>query len=112
MASVTLDIGGNQYAVSCRDGEELHLKSLAAIVDAKATEARGAVGGAGEVRQLLLAALLLADELDEARKAAIAPVEQPATASQPAAETEDALITLADYAESLAARLENMANTS
>lgn len=66
MAEVSLDIGGRAYVVSCRDGGEEHLRSLARVVDAKVEEARGAVGTANEVRQLLFAALLLADDLAEA----------------------------------------------
>lgn len=66
MAEVSLDIGGRSYVVSCRDGGEDHLRGLARTVDAKVEEARGAVGTANEVRQLLFAALLLADDLAEA----------------------------------------------
>jgi cell division protein ZapA len=66
MAEVTLSIAGRSYAISCRDGEEPHLRLLAERVDRKATEARAAVGDASEPRLLLLSALLLADELHEA----------------------------------------------
>jgi cell division protein ZapA len=66
MADVTLEIGGRQYTVACRDGGEAHLLGLGRKVDAKVAEARGAVGNANEVRQLLFAALLLADDLAEA----------------------------------------------
>jgi cell division protein ZapA len=62
MAEVTLSVGGFSYQVACRDGEEDHLQKLGALVDAKAKDARSAVGNAGESRQLLLAALLFADE--------------------------------------------------
>lgn len=65
MAAVTLDIGGRQYTIACRDGGEDHLHALARRVDAKVEEARGAVGNASEVRQLLFASLLLADDLAE-----------------------------------------------
>ena len=69
MAQIELKIGGNAYTVACRDGEEGHLTKIAEIVDQKAQDARKAVGGVSEVRQLLFASLLLADELDEVRKA-------------------------------------------
>lgn len=65
MAEVTLTIGGRGYTVACRDGGEDHLLSLATHVDAKVAEAKGAVGTASEVRQLLFAALLLADDVAE-----------------------------------------------
>jgi cell division protein ZapA len=69
MADVELAIGGRTYAIACRDGGEDHLRTLAAHVDAKAHEAAAAVGGMNEARQLLFAALLIADELTEAKAA-------------------------------------------
>lgn len=69
MADVTIEIGGRRYDVTCRDGEEDQLRRLARLVDDKAAQARAAVGGVNEVRQLLLAALLLADELVDLRTA-------------------------------------------
>ena len=62
MAAVAIDVGGRQYSINCRDGGEDHLRAVAARVDAKAREAAAAVGHVNEARQLLLAALLLADE--------------------------------------------------
>jgi cell division protein ZapA len=98
MAEVMLSIGGHSYQVSCRDGEEPHLHKIAEIVDRKVSEARSAVGDLGEVRQLLLASLLLADELFEADKPAVAA----STDDVEAAKFE----MLADHIEAIAARLE------
>jgi cell division protein ZapA len=67
MADVELSIGGRSYSIACRDGGEAHLRTLAAHVDKKAQEAASAVGGMNEARQLLFAALLIADELTEAK---------------------------------------------
>src|SRR3546814_13053387 len=63
MADVHLNIAGRPYDVHCADGQEEQLRQLAALVDEKA---RGIQGGT-EVRQLLFAALMLADEASEAR---------------------------------------------
>ncbi|MGP1281793.1 MAG: cell division protein ZapA [Parasphingopyxis sp.] len=72
MAEVTLSIAGHSYTVACRDGEEDRLRKLGAMVDAKTADAQQAVGGnLGEARILLFAALLLADEADELRTAAM-----------------------------------------
>ena len=95
MAEVTLAIGGRSYSIVCRDGGEDHLLGLAARVDAKVDEARAAVGTPSEVRQLLFAALLLADEAGEA---------SPAPASDPL--TLKALASVAARMESLADALE------
>ena len=103
MAEVTLAIGGREYSVACRDGGEDHLRSLAKRVDAKVDEARGAVGTASEVRQLLFAALLLADDLVESANA---------TSSAPTVSTShdpgtiQALLALATRVESMADALE------
>lgn len=100
MAEVTLAIGGREYSVACRDGGEEHLRSLAKRVDAKVEEARGAVGTASEVRQLLFAALLLADDLAESTSA---PPSAP-VAHDPG--TLQALLALATRVESMADTLE------
>jgi cell division protein ZapA len=63
VADVKLMIAGRPYDVHCADGEEAQLLQLAAVVDEKA---RGIQGGT-EVRQLLFAALMLADDAQEAR---------------------------------------------
>jgi cell division protein ZapA len=108
MAEVQLEIGGRFYPVSCRDGEEPHLLKIAELVDAKATEARSAVGTGGEVRQLLLASLLLADELQEMRAASgAAPLVSPAVSAGNSA----ALEKLASQLEALASKLENNAKS-
>ena len=65
MADVDIVVGGRHYSIVCRDGGEDHLRTIAAHVDRKTNEARAAVGGVNEARQLLFAALLLADEIAE-----------------------------------------------
>jgi cell division protein ZapA len=105
MAEVTLSVGGYSHKVACRDGEEAHLLRLGELVDAKAKEAQLAVGNAGDVRQLLFASLLFADEALDARKSG------PASAAAPAAPTLDvaALERLANRVEALATKLEALA---
>jgi len=67
MAEVTLTIGGRQYDVNCRDGEEKHLLRLAEMIDAKMVMARKSSPGLTEIRQLLFASILLADEVHDLR---------------------------------------------
>ena len=101
MASVEVEIAARKYSVACRDGEEAHLRSVAAIVDGKAQDAAAALGSLSEARQLLFASLLLADELKEQRSG---------TAPAPSAEADpavaEALESMAERIERLAARLE------
>ena len=102
MASIEVEIAARKYVVSCRDGEESHLRSVAAIVDRKAQDAAAALGSLTEARQLLFASLLLADELKE--KGAGSAATPAATAPDPA--IGEALERLALRMESLADRLE------
>ena len=66
MSEVTLRIGGRAYKVACADGEETHLARLGSMVDAKLAQMSGNLAPA-EAQNLLFAAILLADELSEAR---------------------------------------------
>ena len=63
MAEVELTIAGRPYRLACRDGEEANLRAAGALVDAKSREALAGLGTLSESRQLLFAALLLADQL-------------------------------------------------
>jgi len=62
MPLVNIMVNSRAYTVACDEGEEEHLKELAAHVDAKAREVLGSVGQVGDARMLLMAALLIADE--------------------------------------------------
>jgi len=68
MGQVTVEIGGRTYPLSCRDGDEPHLGALAAGIAEKAERLTGQLGAMSEARLLLMAALMVADELHEAKK--------------------------------------------
>jgi cell division protein ZapA len=69
MPQVSVTINGRSYPVACDVGEEQRIQELAHAIDGKVTSFARQVGQAGEGRLLVLAALLLADELAEAREA-------------------------------------------
>lgn len=100
MAEISLPIGGRSYVITCRDGDEVRLQHLATIIDAKTQDARRSVPGLTEVRQLLFAALFLADELNDIRAGTL-----PAPPAPPDPRLADAMEKLADRMESLASRL-------
>jgi cell division protein ZapA len=100
MATITLTIAGRPYELACRNGGEAHLRRIGEIVDAKAGDAARTMGGMSEARQMLFAALLLADELDDARNALAAQTEAPLPAPEPG---------MAVLIERLAERLERLA---
>lgn len=65
MAQVTLRINGYAYTVGCRDGEEQHLQAMAAQVERRIDRIKASAGQSGEARMLVMAALLMADDLFE-----------------------------------------------
>lgn len=99
MAEVDLIIAGRAYRVACRDGEEENLRAAARMVDGKSREALAGLGSLSEARQLLFASLLLADQLIEKRQGDPGPPADPAVDNR-----------LAEQAETLAARLEALAD--
>ncbi len=81
MADVDVEVAGRRYRLSCRDGEEDHLRALVHMVNGKAQDITGALGEMTESRTLLLSALLLADEVNDLRgAAAVVRNEVPASA--------------------------------
>lgn len=102
MAKVTLTIAGYAHELACRDGEEAHFQRLAAILDEKAVQAARSVGGLTEVRMLLFAGLLLADETAALRTAAAA--APPERISDPLLAS--AVAAIADRIDALAQGLE------
>jgi cell division protein ZapA len=67
MPLVNVMVNSRAYTIACDDGEEEHLKELAAHVDSKVRELLGSVGQVGDQRLLLMAAVLITDELFEVR---------------------------------------------
>ena len=104
MATIEVEIASRRYAVACRDGEEEHLREMAAVVDRKAKEAAEALGSLPEARQLLFASLLLADEMKE-RAEGKEPPPPPEPAYDPGVAA--ALEQLAERMERLAERVES-----
>lgn len=65
MGQVVVDIGGRNYSLSCRDGDEAHLNALAADIARKAESLTQSLGPMTESRLLLMSALMVADELHD-----------------------------------------------
>jgi len=68
MAQVTLRINGYAYTLGCKDGEETHLEAMGAEVGRRIEGVRVASGPSGEARMLVMAALLMADDIFELRR--------------------------------------------
>lgn len=67
MGQVVVEIGGRGYTLSCRDGDESHLTELASGIAEKAESLTKSLGPMSEARLLLMAALMVADELHDMR---------------------------------------------
>ena len=65
MPLVNVMVNARAYTIACDEGEEDHLRELAAHVDGKVKELLSSVGQVGDQRLLLMAALLIADEHHE-----------------------------------------------
>ncbi len=94
MPEVSVQIANRNYELACGDGEEERVQELAAYVDEKVGELRRQLPGTPEVKLLVFAALILADESREARGIAKA--------------AESARATATDSAETLATALEDL----
>src|SRR5690606_8800748 len=100
MATVTVEINGRPYAVGCADGQEARVRLLARQFDGHVRQVAGEVGHVGDIRLFLMAGLMLADELHEAR------ANGGATAVADAAPATDGV---AEALNAVAARLEKIA---
>ena len=94
MPEVSVQIANRSYELACGDGEEERVQELAAYVDEKVAELRRQLPGTPEVKLLVFAALILADESREARGIAKA--------------AESARASATDSAETLATALEDL----
>ena len=65
MGQVNLEVNGRSYKVACDDGEEERLQELGEYVGRHVQELVGSIGQVGDSRLLLLASLMVADELSE-----------------------------------------------
>jgi cell division protein ZapA len=104
MPLVNVMVNARAYTIACDDGEEGHLKKLAAYVDAKVRELMESVGQVGDARLLLMAGLLLADEIFEAQAQIEAGGKDTADLVQPEGIAADKLEAAARKLEDIAAR--------
>ena len=70
MAEVDITINERSYRISCKDGEEDRIKSLATLINNQVQKLSEKIGQLGESRMILLASLVLLDKSDEVEKEA------------------------------------------
>ena len=107
MPSVQIAVNGRSYDVACDPGQEQHLRELARGLDGRVRQLVKSAGPASEGRLLLMAGLLMADELHETRleldrlQAELGPPR-----NQVEQQLAESLEQLASRLESIAAQLE------
>jgi cell division protein ZapA len=66
MPTVNATIAGRQFRLACEDGQEDHLLALSKDMDERIAQLRAKFGEIGDTRLTVMAALTIADELNEA----------------------------------------------
>ncbi len=105
MAQVTATIAGRQFRLACEDGQEEHLLALSADIDGRIAELRQRFGEIGDTRLTVMAALMVADEVSEA-KAQIRRMEEEIAALQ------DARVVASDRAKQASAAVVGAFNSA
>lgn len=68
MSRIEVSVNGRAYQISCDEGQEERVESLAANIDRLVQRLTREFGQIGDARLMLLAALTIADELAETRR--------------------------------------------
>ena len=68
MSKVSVTLNGREFTIGCEDGQEAYLKELAQTLDRRVGTIASQVGQIGDLRLLLMAALMLVDEQKDAER--------------------------------------------
>ena len=101
MAQVDVSVNGQSYRIACEDGQEDRLVDLAAMVDEKVIGLVNQIGQVGSNRLLVMAALIIADELVDLKNEAGSSQELEDNTNQ-----QDTLLALQEITK----RIENIAD--
>lgn len=108
MGQVQIRINGRSYEIACDDGEEDHVAELGRFIDKRVGDLAQRLGQVGDSRLLVMAALVIADELSEAYGALEDARLGELAAGRPALDSDQAanLSALAERIDLIAAGLE------
>ena len=101
MAQVDVSVNGQSYRIACEDGQEDRLVDLAALVDEKVLDLVDQIGQVGSNRLLVMAALIIADELVDLKNEAASSQELDDNTNQ-----QDTVLALQEITK----RIENIAD--
>ncbi len=112
MATLRTQVYGKEYALACDDGQERHLQQLVEQVNDRIARLNTHLGHVPDSMMLLYGALMLADELHEARSE-IARMRQHLQAAEQlnssAAPNTELEATMASTLQDIATRIETIA---
>jgi cell division protein ZapA len=91
MSQVSIRINGRAYDVNCENGQENHVQRLAMSLAGKVTELVKQIGQVGDARLLVMAGLLVADELLDSQLRENALVKQVAELQKQLSDQDSAL---------------------
>lgn len=108
MGQVTITINGRPYDIACDDGQEEHVRGLAGYLDERVSGLSRSIGQVGDARLVVMASLLIADELVEAVREieAMKTRTEAETEMQVMARESEGINALSTRLEELAARLD------
>lgn len=106
MGQVNVSINDRSYMIACDDGEEERLRELASYIDKHVSDLAQSVGQVGDARLMLMAGLLVADEMTEA-VARVRELEAELSGVHEGSRLED---TLAGFLEKATARIDALTN--
>ena len=109
MPEIIVRVNQRPYKIACADGQEERLAKLATYLDQKVSElaAKAAPGAApSEAQLLVIASLMIADELGEAYDELQSAREAPAAAEESESRAAGEIDALARRVDAMAARLE------
>jgi cell division protein ZapA len=108
MGQVTITVNGRPYDIACDDGQEEHVRGLAGYLDERVSDLSRSIGQVGDARLVVMASLLIADELVEAVREieAMKTHTEAETEMQVMARESEGINALSTRLEELAARLD------
>jgi cell division protein ZapA len=113
MAEVSVTINGRVYRMACDPGQEDHLARLGRELDQRISQLRDSFGEIGDTRLAVMAAIMVADELAELKRrlrASDQEIQSLKDARERVAQrNEDAEHAVAEVLESVAERIERLA---
>ena len=118
MSKVSVTLNGRAFTIGCEEGQEAYLRELASYLDDRVSGMSSQVGQIGDLRLLLMASLVVVDELKESQRRIESleahvdrlRAEAASQTSDQAIEREDLaahIVAAAERLESLAKALEN-----